>query len=100
MVFRPDNYFICERSGQKLPRSQLVIEPGTNLKVGRKYADPAAFTLANHPQARMNVKIAGDTQMLKVRRPETNMDNEARIIIGELGPVDYIVDEDFYPIYY
>lgn len=97
---RPPNFFICDRSGQKFPRSQLMIEQGTGLRVARKFADPSSYTMATHPQGRMDVRVAGDTQLLDNIRTDTNITNEAMMLVTNDSPTDYITDEWYNPIYY
>lgn len=97
---KPVHYFVCERTGQKLPRSQLVVEQGTGFRVGRKHVDPSQYTLKTHPQGHIKADIAGDTRTIDPSRSDTNIENMAPIIVTEDGPTDYIIDDQGNPIYF
>jgi hypothetical protein len=45
----PESWGVCDRSGLKTPRSQLVREPGTNLYVRRSELD-GYYNYVKHPQ--------------------------------------------------
>lgn len=74
------NYFICERSGNAYPISQLVLEPGTGYKVHRKFCD-FSYSLNKHPQNRPPTNLIDDSFLDNVR-PDTQID-----------PMNYILDE-------
>lgn len=79
------NFFICERSGRRFPMSQMVIEPGTGLKVARRYSD-GSYSLNRHPQNFTTKRLQEGARLPNAR--------------GEYIVEDtfFIVDDDLIPI--
>lgn len=80
---------ICDRGGHEVAYKDTVVEPGTNLRVDRKWSD-GKWNRVDHPQ-NFSPKEAGDAQALRDPRPDRTepqvllVDDNGDVIVGDDG---------------